>query len=32
MIAQIVRDSPADIDGRLKVGDQILEVTVWLLD
>ncbi|XP_063718244.1 patj homolog [Symsagittifera roscoffensis] len=26
MIAQIVRDSPADIDGRLKVGDQILEI------
>ena len=27
MIAQIMRDSPADIDGRLKVGDQILEVS-----
>ncbi|XP_075252561.1 gamma-2-syntrophin-like isoform X2 [Convolutriloba macropyga] len=26
MIAQIMRDSPADIDGRLKVGDQILEI------
>ena len=27
MIAEVVPDSPCDIDGRLKVGDQILEVT-----